>query len=240
VGQSGCAPDGTVDPGDACIFSGSPGIDNCKKGSLCSGGVCKLICTANPDTCPGNDSCALYSDIFEHSAGGLCEPGCDLFGQDCTNDETCYILLGSEGYPTVCAPATPEPDTANGGCAAVELTRPGLQGECCSFINTCDTGYGCVLPDPLGSGLVCGRFCDPTGTLGTDDCSSVLGAEYFCVSIRDFYSNTPDLDPAYGFCLDEADWGPPECWNGQQDADEFGVDCCDDPPGACPCVFTCQ
>jgi hypothetical protein len=238
-GRPGCAPDGTVDPGDACTFSGSPGIDDCKDGSLCSGGVCLEICTVTPNSCPQGGTCVHNDAYFDNANIGLCEPGCDLYGQDCDNGETCYLLLGGNDPSTICFAAVPEPDVAHGGCIEVELTRPGLQGECCSFINTCDTGYGCSQPNPHDDGLVCARFCDPTGTLGTDDCASVLGAEFYCVSIRDFYSDVPDLDPAFGFCLDTADWGPPECWNGQQDADEYGVDCCDDPPGACPCKFPC-
>lgn len=238
TGHAGCAPDGTVDPGDACTFSGSPGVDNCKSGSLCAGDICKLICTTPPDTCPGSETCAQDSNIFEHVIGGLCESGCDLFAQDCTNNESCYILLGSESYPTVCFAPVPEPDQQHDGCEEVEKTVPQTQGECCSYINTCDTGYGCIQPNPYADGLVCARFCDPTGTLGTDDCSSVLGAEYYCISIRDFYTDTSDLDPAFGFCLDENDWGPAQCFNKQQDANEEGVDCCINDPN-CPCRFSC-
>ena len=239
VGQAGCAADGTVDEGDACTFSGSPGIDDCKAGLLCTGGICKSICNVSPNSCTGGGTCVHDQDIFEDTGVGLCEPGCDLYGQDCTNGETCYLLLGPDNYPTVCSPAVPEPDVAHDGCVDVELTRPQLQGECCSYINTCDTGYGCTQPNPYGDGRACARFCDPTGTLGTDDCSSVLGSEFFCLSITNFYSDASGLDPAYGFCLDAADWGPPECWNKQQDADEHGVDCCNDPPGTCPCKFPC-
>jgi hypothetical protein len=237
-GRPGCAPDGDVDPGGACTFSGTPGIDDCKDGSLCSGGFCLSICTVSPNSCAQNDTC-VHSDVyFDDINVGLCEPGCDLFGQDCTNDETCYLLLHQDSYPTVCLAAIPEPDIQHDGCMETELTRPNLQGECCSFINTCDTGYGCTLANRYGDGLVCARFCDPTGTMGTDDCASVLGAGFYCVSIHDFYSDVSDLDAAFGFCLDENDWGPAECFNKQQDVNEEGVDCCISDPN-CPCIFPC-
>jgi len=238
-GRPGCAPDGTVDPGGACTITGSPGVDDCKAGSLCKEGICREICVVNPDTCPQDSTCFPDSNYFDEANRGLCEPGgCDIFAQDCANDESCYILLGQEGYPTVCFATTPEPDQQHNGCMEMELTRPQTQGECCSFINTCETGYGCTQPNPLDDGLVCARFCDPTGTMGTDDCASVLGAGFYCLSIRDFYADVPDLDPAYGFCIDENYWGPAQCFNKQQDANEEGVDCCVSNPD-CPCVFSC-
>ena len=51
VGHIGCAPDGTANLDEACMFGmpGATGYDNCRKGSVCSGyqggvGVCKQIC----------------------------------------------------------------------------------------------------------------------------------------------------------------------------------------------------
>lgn len=235
--RSFCASDGTVDPGGACTINGSTGIDDCKAGALCVGNICLSICTVTPDNCSQNDTCLHYPPIFDDPNGGLCEPGCDIFAQDCTNGDTCYLLLNAD-FTKVCQPTVPEPDQAHNGCVEVENTRPQLQGECCSYINTCDTGYGCIQPNPVDDGLVCARYCDPTGTVGGDDCSSVLGADYYCLSIRDFYTDAEDLADFYGFCLNQNDWGPPGCFNKQQDANEDGVDCCIDGPN-CPCMFSC-
>jgi hypothetical protein len=237
-GRPGCAPDGTVDPGGVCTVNGTTGIDDCKDGSLCSGGVCQEICTVIPNNCPQNGTCVHDSAYSDDANFGLCESGCDIFAQNCTNSETCYLLL-STGYATTCQAAVPEPDQANDGCVETEKTVPQTQGECCSYINTCDTGYGCLLVNRYGDGLVCARYCDPTGTVGVDDCSSVLGATHFCLSINDFYSDVDDLDDFYGFCVDAADWGPPTCFNKQQDANEEGVDCCISDPN-CPCTFSCS
>ena len=100
-------------------------------------------------------------------------------------------------------------------------------------------GMVMVYVPPGEFSMVCALFCDPTGVLGVDTCSADLGVDFYCLSIRNFYSDLPDLDPAYGFCLDENIWGPAECWNGQQDTDEDGVDCCAGNPN-CSCVFACS
>jgi hypothetical protein len=236
--RSFCAPDGTVDPGGTCNIDETTGIDDCKAGALCVGLICMSICTVTPNSCPQYGICIHDSRIFDDANAGLCEPECSIFGQNCTNSETCYLLFHLPGYPTACFAPMPEPDQQNDGCVEVENTRPQLQGECCSFINTCDTGYGCIQLNPLADGLVCARFCDPTGTIGDNDCASVLGSEYYCLSINDFYSDVDDLDDFYGFCMDENDWGPAECFNKQQDANEEGVDCCISDPN-CPCRFAC-
>src|SRR5262245_18843307 len=51
VGHIGCAPDGTANAGDACMYGapGPSGYDGCKAGTVCGNyrggtGVCKQIC----------------------------------------------------------------------------------------------------------------------------------------------------------------------------------------------------
>ena len=238
VAYLGCADDGTVPLGGACVRDGT-GVDDCEAGSLCMDDVCKEICTVSPDSCTSGFTCSNTGDLFDDPSIGICEPQCDLFAQDCSGDETCYLLF-SDGYPTVCLPTVPEPDTSHGGCEPVEKLVPQEQGECCSFINTCNVGLGCSQPNQGGDDMLCGEFCDPTETVGTDDCVAQLGSGYFCLSINRFYTDVPDLDDIYGFCLEEAVWGPATCYNNVQDGDEDGPDCCSlggDPD--CPCAFSC-
>lgn len=198
------------------------------------------VCLAGPAAAQ-----EIFSDGFENgvltewsSFVGWGGRECDVFIQDCTSGEGCYLNLGSPGYPTVCAPATPEP-VMPGGCVAVPGTEPQGQGECCSYLNTCDVGLGCLQLNTMGTGLVCASYCDPTGQVGPDNCFADYGPAYYCLGINRFYSNVDDLEDYFGFCTDSADWGPPECWNGIQDPDEDGIDCCDPGNPACLCVFEC-
>jgi hypothetical protein len=165
---------------------------------------------------------------------------CDVFVQNCGGGESCYLLVTEPHYPTACFPAVPEPDPPSG--CGTGLPRPGWQGECCSYINTCDRGLGCLQHDaPVFDHFVCAMYCDPTGTVGPDNCFSELGPTFWCLSINEFYSDIPDLEGFFGFCVDDAIWGPPSCWNNIQDPDEDGPDCCIEPGGNpdCECVFEC-
>ena len=238
-GHTGCAPDGTVALGDPCATDGGTGVDDCLGGTFCQGGTCQEVCTVTPDSCPTDYHCSHTAGIFDDNIG-TCDTMCDLYAQDCDGGETCYMLLGQTDYPRVCSPTVPEPDTAHDGCEPVEKLVPQEQGECCSFINTCNVGLGCTQPDTGNSGLTCGEFCDPTGAVGVDDCLSKLGPGYYCISINSFYVDVSDLEDFYGFCIDASLWGPATCFNGVQDTDEDGVDCCaagGDPD--CECMFSC-
>jgi hypothetical protein len=236
----GCADDGVVPLGGSCTREPTTGVDDCVAGSLCMAGFCKEICTVAPNSCGSGSTCSNTGDFFNDPSLGLCEQNCDLFAQDCPGGETCYLLLQSEGYPTVCAPTVPEPDTAQNGCEPVEKLVPQEQGECCSYINTCNVGLGCTQPTEPGDGLACGEFCDPTETVGIDDCFTKLGAGFHCLAINRFYTDVADLENIYGFCLDEDLWGPASCYNLVQDADEDGVDCCSDGgEPSCLCASSC-
>ena len=187
----------------------------------------------------------IFSDGFESGDVWMWSSAvgwrvCDVFTQYCEFSESCYLLLRLEHQPTACAQAVPEPDPPS-GCGS-GLSRPGWQDECCSYDNTCDTGLGCILGDmPSVSHFVCGMFCDPTGTVGQDNCFADLGPAFHCLKIRSYWSDLPDLEEYFGFCIDGAIWGPPECWNKIQDPDEDGVDCCLTSGGNpnCECVFDC-
>lgn len=199
------------------------------------------LCTA----AGGVSAQEIFSDGFESGdieawCLGVGWRTCDVFLQDCTDGDGCYLIYSGCPYPTYCAPAVPEPNPPDG--CGTGLNRPGIQGECCSYINTCDNGYTCIQPDsPAWDHLVCSLFCDPTGTVGHDNCFSQIGPEFYCLSINSFYVDAPLLEDFFGFCIDETIWGPPSCWNGIQDGDEDGVDCCQEPGGNpdCPCVWLC-
>lgn len=237
-GCARCAENGTVGSGGACTVDPISGIDDCGSGLFCQNGICKEFCTAFPDSCVSSDTCFGLASTFDGQEFALCSPQCDLFAQDCTLDESCY-LLPDRGM-TVCWLAEPEPPPPS-GCGS-GLPRPGIQGECCSHVHTCDSGYGCLQPDkPNFDFMVCARFCDPTGLVGFDDCAPALGPDFWCLAMNRFYSNVPNLQDYHGFCIPQSTWGPPDCYNGLQDPDEDGVDCCIEPGGNpdCPCVFEC-
>lgn len=239
-GYAGCAGDGSTPAGGSCAVDGDTGIDDCLAGLVCQGGICKPTCTLTPDSCPSSEVCWGFASTFDGQTVAACSQRCDLFAQDCPNGESCFILLGRDGYPTLCIQAIPEPAPPD-GCGD-GLPPPGAHGECCSFVNTCSTGHGCNQPNaPTFDHSVCARNCDPTGTLGWDDCAPVLGSDHWCLSMNDFYADLDDLEDAYGFCVDQRVWGPPQCFNGIQDGDEDGIDCCIEPGGnpSCPCTTDC-
>jgi hypothetical protein len=125
VGHIGCAPDGTANVGDACMYGapGATGYDACKKGLVCSAyrggsGVCKQICDQQGGLpfCDPRHVCVSYPDLFDTGdttlpAGGICEPACDPLadndfdgsgstsaktGSACGSDAS----IGCYGYPS--------------------------------------------------------------------------------------------------------------------------------------------
>ena len=97
VGHVGCAPAGSAQVGEACVFgpAGSTGYDNCAKGLVCgryfspSPGVCKTICDPNggAPACDDAHVCAEYSRLFYSSSSvdgvaGVCDPACDPLGDN--------------------------------------------------------------------------------------------------------------------------------------------------------------
>ncbi|NVB79177.1 MAG: hypothetical protein HOV81_12320 [Kofleriaceae bacterium] len=91
VGHVGCAPDGTANIGDECMFGapGATGVDNCKAGSVCGAyrmgtGVCKAICdqAGGDPACDASHVCVTYSKLFSTGestppAAGVCDLACD-------------------------------------------------------------------------------------------------------------------------------------------------------------------
>lgn len=136
-------------PGDPCTVEGggTSGIDSCDVGSMCwdveedsDNGTCVAMCegSAVEPTCSVPETSCVISN------GGilnLCLPNCDLLLQDCPNEgEACYVV----GENAVCAP-----DASDDGGGA---------GDECAFINACDPGLTCIVPDAYGPG------CNPVAT----------------------------------------------------------------------------
>ncbi len=90
-GRVACAPSGTAQLGDACMFGapGATGYDNCSVGLVCGNyrgdsGTCKTICDQQGGTplCGSGRACVTYQGLFATSqfgpqAAGVCDVACD-------------------------------------------------------------------------------------------------------------------------------------------------------------------
>lgn len=129
VGHIGCAPDGTANVGDSCMYGapGASGYDNCKKGSICGNyrggtGTCKTICDQQGGTpmCDAQHVCVTYSGLFSTgdttpAAGGVCDLACNPLGDNdfdgsaagsTKGSNTCgsAASVGCYGYPSYGTP----------------------------------------------------------------------------------------------------------------------------------------
>jgi hypothetical protein len=71
---AGCIATGEVLVGEACEIV--LGADNCVKGAICSGGICKTICDHQADPaasgCSAIEQCVVDAELFD-GAAGVCE-----------------------------------------------------------------------------------------------------------------------------------------------------------------------
>ena len=129
VGHIGCAPDGTGNVGDSCMYGapGATGYDACKKGGVCGNyrggaGTCKQICDqqGGMPTCDAQHVCVTYSGLFTTgdttpAAGGVCDLACDPItdndfdGSGTTSTKTTATCgnnaaVGCYGYPSFGTP----------------------------------------------------------------------------------------------------------------------------------------
>ncbi len=134
----------------------------------------------------------------ESSPGG--DDSCDPLLQNCAPGEGCFLDILSGD--SICA--TPVPNMG--------AETPGTQGDLCSFLNSCEVGYNCSLPESPGEMVdVCAFFCDAGGG-GGPGCNDGPGPAFTCVAIDGFYGDTEYLDDNLGFCVDCTVWaGNPEC-----------------------------
>ena len=131
VGHIGCAPDGTGNAGDACMYGapGATGYDGCKKGTVCGNyrggsGICKQICDqqGGAPMCDAQHVCVTYSGLFSTgdttpAAGGVCDLACDPITDNdfdgsgaasAKTTATCgnNAAVGCYGYPSFGSPPT--------------------------------------------------------------------------------------------------------------------------------------
>ena len=195
LGHVGCAPDGTVDVGGACMYGqpGATGYDQCKAGLACVHGTCKTICDQNGGApmCDAMHACQVYSGLFGAvgmEAAGVCDPLCNPLddndfdgsgtrltktGSACGSADGCYGDFSASTTPT------------HFSCAGVPSTSTSLfQGSPCNttnmcadqqsgnpYLNGCAQGYlPLITNDTTGKNtFTCRAYCKPA------DCSSDKG-----------------------------------------------------------------
>ena len=129
---------------------GVPGMDGCDAGLACYPaesrdlGICTPLCEGSPDepicTQPGT-----LCGVFPGADFGLCLPGCNPFGNDCSAGEECRLTQNT----LACFP-----------------DRSGqMQGQtaACQLVTECDPGLTCIAGDLLvdcATEACCTEFCD--------------------------------------------------------------------------------
>lgn len=152
----------------------------------CVCGPGRTQCTTCTDLETDNQNCGACGNVCANDVAcvdGLCR-ACDVAAQDCPSPgDACYYAASTPGS-TLCAPPVDE---------------PGTQGDACSFLNGCDEGLACLLPnDPsTPTGSVCTSFCDPARTFpqtGDAFCATQIAAGARCVRLADFYVDVTAAD----------------------------------------------
>lgn len=208
-----CAPDGTVDVGGACTYGMPPsGWDNCKKGGVCEGGLCKQICDqqGGDPTCDATHSCQTYEGFLGPAgseAAGICDPTCDpladnLFGGTTRTGTTCGSGDGCYGFWSStkithfsCASTPPHGQTPPppGSMALFHRAACTTDSGCANgggtpYLNGCASGYMPQITDDMAgvNTFVCLAFCKPadcsTGACGTNNAARVGTAPHRCAT----------------------------------------------------------
>ncbi len=139
-------------PGDPCMVEGTgvSGIDTCQMAAMCwdvdpatNEGTCVAFCTgseADPICEDPDTSCILSAT----SPLALCLPNCSPLAQDCPDGQGCYAI------------------NENFGCVPDGSEVGGAPGDPCQYINVCEPGLLCGLPEwvpgCMGPGC-CTPFC---------------------------------------------------------------------------------
>jgi hypothetical protein len=163
-----CSP---LDPnpaqvGDECMVEGTgvSGIDNCDIGLMCWNvdetgvGTCEDMCTGSAEApiCENpDDTCAQAND----GAIVLCLPECDPLLQECDEGQACYPI--NDAF----------------SCAPDASGDPGVHGDPCEYINSCDPGFICIGADAhtncmSGNGC-CSAVCSLQDSMVTDPCPAL-------------------------------------------------------------------
>ncbi|MDB4952463.1 MAG: hypothetical protein JWO36_32 [Myxococcales bacterium] len=192
LGHVGCAPNGTVAVGAACMYGpdGANGFDNCAGGLVCQGGTCKTICDpagVSPN-CPATFNCGTYEGLFgpagQTVSAGVCDPSCDAIadndfdgsaGSNVPSGSACpdtgSQTIGCYGYPSSTHPSRwscTRQVPANGNIVHRDLctTANGCANSAGNaYLNGCAQGYIPLLKDMTGgTGVVCIAICRPGNT----------------------------------------------------------------------------
>jgi hypothetical protein len=250
LGRTGCADDGTMTEGQACTGAGTAegGVDDCAGGLFCNDSVCTEICDALDNTnCDANEACVEFNGLFDDAENtGLCQPGCNPVapgGTGCPSEEGCYIRTDTgRGSCAGDCRANPACDagftvaaTAGGGTSSCADANWGQQHCECECLNCCSPGLGCLLNNMPGTGAdgsVCAFFCDTTNSGGPtcgDNAANLVAIS--CRQISTFYSNTMNVPPAIGMCVDPEIWPCVGCTNDTDPGCELGL------PSDCDCIM---
>jgi hypothetical protein len=189
ISHVGCAPDGTVAVGAACMYGSPPmGWDNCKSGGVCEGGVCKQICDqqGGAPMCDTTHSCQVYEGFLgppQMEAAGVCDPTCHPLddnyfggttrtGTACGSGEGCYgFWSGGPGQSHFSCASVP-PHGVNppppGSNALFHRAACATASGCANaggspYLNGCASGYMPYITDDLAgmNTFVCIAFCKP-------------------------------------------------------------------------------
>ena len=225
LGRTDCVADGTVEVGGACTegeAGEATGFDDCVGGALCMNGICREICSFNPQSCGEGFTCASYENTFEDDTNqntGVCDPTCNPVTQDCDEGFGCYLQL-STGVGS-CAGVPAE-------AAELEQNDPCLSpnGGMSCYLNGCNMGFASTPAWLDGEMPHCTAYCTPVSTYiadpdgdGTGDLqgTAVGEGDYTCATggrvgaitgqqCRFFQSipfsdGYPDyINPEFGFC----------------------------------------
>jgi hypothetical protein len=181
------------DLGDPCTVEGSSvsGIDDCKLGAMCwnvdpdtNMGECVGFCTgseANPTCEDPTATCHIGGDTVLI----LCLPHCDPLVQDCDDGEECV------------------PTSELFSCVPDDSGDAGEYGDPCEYVNVCDPGLFCAVPDGVpdcqGPFGCCSPFCDTSDPEATAACPGALGGQE-CVGWYEDGQAPPGLENV-GACL---------------------------------------
>ncbi|MCX4241697.1 hypothetical protein [Paraliomyxa miuraensis] len=158
--------------GDPCTVQGNgvSGIDDCDLGAMCYNvsfetnmGTCFELCHGSPEVPECDDGlCAVYND----GNLPLCLTDCDPLLQDCPGQQLCLASPSVNGFVCI-LDALP---------AAM-----GDYGAPCTYVNDCDPGYFCAIPDivfgcgnPTGC---CAEFCDISAADPSSQCTGQANGE---------------------------------------------------------------
>ena len=139
--------------GDPCTSEGLTGVDSCDEGLLCwyfdgmGGGTCLQMCTGSMDNpmCPDG----LVCDITNNGSLSLCLKVCDPLAQaDCPETQICFFS-----------------ETAGNFICDFDASGDmGAYGDPCAYINVCDYGLFCALPQAVpgceSTDGCCSYYCD--------------------------------------------------------------------------------